>query len=145
MKSGLLLLEELLPEFASALTASRSQRIAVAWPVLVGSALAHLTGPGALDPVTGLLEVQVEAPWREALFQERGRLLARMRAVEPRVAGVRLVTVPTGTLSALVPKAPPRRESPPPPPDPRTSDIADVDLRRALDALTASWQAGRGP
>ena len=146
MNSADEILRQILPDLSARAAGSVSGRVAIAWPALVGTALAGLTAPGSFDAPTGLIEVQVEAPWRDALFRTRRLLVERLRNLDPAIRGVRLVTVPSGRLR---PPASPHRSPPPTerpmPPDPRSAGVADAALRAALDGLCRAWDTSRGP
>jgi hypothetical protein len=139
------LLRRILPELGAVRKASPVEAVRMAWPAVVGAALSRLAAPGRFDPLTGLLEVRVEAPWREALYRMRHLLIERVRAVNGEIRGVRLVTVSVGTLrdTAAATPAPPKVHGPPPAPDARTLGIGDPALRAALDALCRAWDGAR--
>ena len=140
------ILRRILPELSASMTETVSARVAIAWPALVGPALAGLTAPGRFDTATGLLEVEVEGPWRDALFRTRHLLIGRLRALHPSVRGVHLTTVPSGHLRpAAAARVTAPAPGPPPPPDPRSAGVADDDLRAALDGLCHAWDAERKP
>lgn len=138
------LLERALPALSRDSGAPTLARLRLAWPAVVGSTLAGLTDPIGFDARTSLVDVAVEAPWREALFQLRHVAIDRMRAVAPVVRGWRLVTVPTGTL----PRAPLRSADisatpSPAAPEPGSEGVGDPALRGALDGLLAAWRDNR--
>lgn len=137
------LLRQILPELEAVRKAPPVEAVRMAWPTVVGAALARIAAPGRVDPVTGLLEVQVEAAWREALYRMRHLLIDRVRAVSGDIRGVRLVTVPVGTLRPQRPAAPAQAPPAPVAPDGRTEGVADPGLRAALDALCRAWDRGR--
>ncbi len=139
------ILRQMLPTLSASMTETVSARVAIAWPALVGPALSSLTAPGGFDPATGLLEVEVEAPWREALFRTRHLLIERLRALHPAVRGVHLSTVPSGRLRPAAVRPPPPAATAPLPPDPRSAGVADASLRAALDGLCHAWDAARTP
>jgi hypothetical protein len=137
------LLRKIMPELGAVRKAAPVEAVRMAWPTIVGAALARIAAPGRVDPATGLLEVQVEAPWREALYRMRHLLIDRVRTVSADIRGVRLVTVPVGTLRPPPTAALAPRPAPSLPPDARTVGIGDAALRAALDGLCRAWDDGR--
>jgi hypothetical protein len=137
------LLRRIMPELGAVRKAPPLEAIRMAWPTVVGADLARIAAPGRVDPVTGLLEVQVEAPWREALYRMRHLLIDRVRSVGPEIRGVRLVTVPVGTLRPPAPATPAARAAPEMAPDARSAGVEDESLRAALDGLCRAWDDGR--
>ena len=106
-----------------------AERVALAWPSVVGPLLAAHSRPDGFDGP--LLRVQVRGrDWREILFQQRHELTSRIRALGVRLSGVRLETVPgLPEIEAEVVRIEPI------PSDPRTKEITDPGLREAMDAL----------
>lgn len=107
------------------------QRVRLAWSEICGSVLSQHAAPLAIED--GLLVVGAHGDqWREAMFQQRLTLQARIRRCAPEVRGVRLRTLPVR--APTVAAAP----EPAPPSDPRTQEIAHGGLRSALDGLLAA-------
>jgi hypothetical protein len=129
---------------ASAKAAESALRLG--WSRIVGRELARVTTPLRFDATSRLLEVAVEARWREALFASRGVITERARHIVAALAGVRLVTVPEGHVPRPVP-ASPLGSAPEalaePARDPRTAGLHDPDLRRSVDALIAAVERVR--
>lgn len=107
---------------------SPAAKAALSWSEICGQPLARFAQPLGFED--GFLIVGVSGGgWREALFQERALVIARLRARDPRIRGFRLTALPPPAPAAAQPA---QRE---PKAHPQTADIEDLELKRACDRL----------
>ncbi|MFN3197762.1 MAG: DciA family protein [Bradymonadia bacterium] len=99
------------------------------WVALCGQPLGHFTEPTAM--AGEVLTVVARGPhWKQALEEQAGQVLSRVRAVAPEIRWIRI--------RAGAPKVVRVTPKPVVEPDPRNADIEEDDLRDALDALCAA-------
>jgi len=109
------------------------ERLRLAWPAVCGPLVARHAE--VVDLRNGLLHIEVRGRhWREAIYQERADLARRLRPYHRGLIRLHLVSAPVDSspTEAPSPRPPPAADLPD---DPRTAEIRDPKMRRAIDRL----------